>query len=56
VIRERVTPEGEQDVVTPLGIVRRREVQHDRLERMNVLHAGSLDVDVGDDGSLIVII
>jgi hypothetical protein len=56
VIRERVTPEGEQDVVTPLGIVRRWEVQHDRLERMNVLHAGSLDVDVGDDGSLIVII
>jgi hypothetical protein len=29
VIRERVTPKGEQDVVVPHGIVRGGEVQHD---------------------------
>jgi hypothetical protein len=56
VIRERVTPEGEQDVVAPPCIVRGGEVQRDRDERIDDLHAGSLDVDVGDDGGLIVII
>jgi hypothetical protein len=32
------------------------EVQRDRDERMDVLYAGILYVDVGDDGSLVVIV
>jgi hypothetical protein len=56
VIRERVTPEGEQDVVAPPGVVRGGEVQQDRDKRTDVLHGGGLDVDVDDDGGLIVIV
>jgi hypothetical protein len=56
VIRERVTPEGEQDVIAPPGVVHGGEVQRDRDERMDVLYAGILYVDVGDDGSLVVIV
>jgi hypothetical protein len=56
VIRERVTPKGEQDVVAPPGVVRGGEVQRDRDERTDVLYVGCLDVDVGDDGSLVVVI
>jgi hypothetical protein len=56
VIGERVTPESEQDIVTPPGIVSGGEVQRDRDERTDVLHSGGLDVDVGDDGNLVVII
>jgi hypothetical protein len=54
--RESVMPEGEQDVVVPLGLVHGGEVQRDRDERTDVLHASVLDVDVGDDGSLVVIV
>jgi hypothetical protein len=50
-----VTHEGEQYVVVPPGVVPRGEIQHDRDERTNVLHAGNLDMDVDDDGDLIVI-
>jgi hypothetical protein len=56
VIGERVTSEGEQDVVAPPGIVCRGEVQCDRDERTDVLYADGLDMDVGDDGGLIVVI
>jgi hypothetical protein len=56
VIRDRVTPRGEQDVVTPPGIVRGGEVQRDQDERMDVLYAGRLGMDVGNDGGLIVIV
>jgi hypothetical protein len=31
-------------------------VQRDQDERMDVLHAGGLDVDVGDDGGLVVVV
>jgi hypothetical protein len=55
VIRDRVTPKGEQEVVMPPGIVRGGEVQRDWDEKTDVLHVGGLDMDVGDDGSLIVI-
>jgi hypothetical protein len=51
-----VTPEGEQYIVVPPGVVPGGEIQHDRDERTNVLHADSLDVDVDDDGDLVVII
>jgi hypothetical protein len=54
--RERVTPDGEQDVVVPSGVVRGGEVKRDRGERTDVLNASDLDVDVGDDGSLVVIV
>jgi hypothetical protein len=54
--RERVTPEGEQDVVAPAGIVQRGEVQRDQDERTDVLHAGGLDVDVVNDSSLVVVV
>jgi hypothetical protein len=56
VIGERLTPKGEQDVVAPLGVVRGGEVQRDRDERMDILHASGLDVDVGDDGDLVVVV
>jgi hypothetical protein len=56
VIRERVTTEGEQNIVAPLGVVRGGVVQRDRDERMNILHVDGLDVDVGDDGNLVVIV
>jgi hypothetical protein len=55
-IGERVMPEGEPDVVTPPGVVRGGEVQSDRDERTDVLHADGLDMDVGDDGGLIVVV
>jgi hypothetical protein len=55
-IGERITPEGEQDAVTPPGVVQGGEVQHDREERTDVLYAGGLDVDVGDDSGLVVIV
>jgi hypothetical protein len=54
-IGERVTPECEQDVVAPPGVVRGGEVQCDQDERTDVLNAGSLDMDVGDDGSMDII-
>jgi hypothetical protein len=56
VIRERVMLEGERDVVVPPGVVQGGEVQCDRDERTDVLHAGGLDAEVGDDGSLVVIV
>jgi hypothetical protein len=56
VIGERVTPEGEQYVVAPLGIVHGGEVQCNQDERTNVLHVGSLNVDVGDDDDLVVVV
>jgi hypothetical protein len=56
VVGEGVTSEGEQYVVAPSGIVCGGEVQCDRDERTDVLHASGLDMDVGDDGSLIVIV
>jgi hypothetical protein len=34
--------------------MRGRGVQHDRDKRTDVQHVGSLDVEVGNDGSLIV--
>jgi hypothetical protein len=50
--RERVTPEGEQDIVAPSGVVH-GEVQRDRDERTDVLHGGGgLDVDAGDDSGI----
>jgi hypothetical protein len=49
-------PEGEQYVVAPPSVVRGGEVQCDRDERMDVLHVDDLDVHVGDDNSLIVIV
>jgi hypothetical protein len=56
VIGERVTPEGEQDVVAPPAVVCGGEVQRDRDARTDVLHASVLNNDVGDDGGLVVII
>jgi hypothetical protein len=56
VIGERVTPEGEQYVVAPLGIVHGGEVQCNQDERTDVLHVGSLNVDVGDDDDLVVVV
>jgi hypothetical protein len=53
-IGESIPSEGEKHVVTPTDIMCGRRVQHDRDERMDVWHAGSLDVEVGDDGSLVV--
>jgi hypothetical protein len=55
-VEERLKPEGEQDVVALPGIVRGGEVQSDPDDRMDVLHAGGLDVGVGDDGGLIVVV
>jgi hypothetical protein len=55
-IGERVMPEGEQDVVAPPDVVRGGDVQCDRDERTDVLYAGGLDVDVGDDDDLVVIV
>jgi hypothetical protein len=40
----------------PPGVVRGGEVQRDRDERTDVLHAGGLDMDVGDDGGFVVIV
>jgi hypothetical protein len=56
VVEEGVTPEGEQYVVVPPSVVRGGEVQRDRDKRMNVLHVGGLDMDISDDGSLVVIV
>jgi hypothetical protein len=56
VIEERVTSEGEPYVAVPPVIVRGGEVQRDRDKRMYVLHAGGLDVDVGEGDSLIVLV
>jgi hypothetical protein len=56
VIVERVTREGEQDIIAPPDIVHEGEVQHDRDERTDVLHTGSLDMDVGDDDNLVIIV
>jgi hypothetical protein len=53
---DRVTLEGEQDVVAPPGVVHGGEVQRDRDKRMDVLHAGGLDMDVADDGGLVVVV
>jgi hypothetical protein len=36
--------------------VRGGEIQHDRDERTDVMHVGGLDVDVGDDGGLVVVV
>jgi hypothetical protein len=55
VIGERVTTEGE-DIVAPPGVVCRGEVQCDPDERTDVLYAGGLDMDVGDDSDLVVIV
>jgi hypothetical protein len=55
-IEERVPPEGEQDVVALPGVVCGGDIQCDRDERMNVPNAGDLDMDVGDDSGLVVII
>jgi hypothetical protein len=55
-VGEGVTPKGEQYIVGPPGVVRGGEVQCDRGERTYVLHADSLDMDVGDDGGLVVVI
>jgi hypothetical protein len=56
VVGEGVTPNGEQYVVAPPGIVRGGEVQRDRDERTDVLHTSGLNVDVADDGGLIVVV
>jgi hypothetical protein len=56
VVGEGVTPKGEQCIVAPPGVVRGGEVQRERDKRTNVLHASSLDVDVGDDYSLVVVV
>jgi hypothetical protein len=40
VVRERVTPEGEQYIVAPLSIVRGGEVQRDRDDRTDVRYGG----------------
>jgi hypothetical protein len=40
----------------PSGVVRGGEVKRDRDERTDVLNASDLDVDVGDGGSLVVIV
>jgi hypothetical protein len=53
-IGERVTHEGEQDIVMPPGVVRGEEVQCDRDVRTDVLNVDGLDMNVGDDGSLVV--
>jgi hypothetical protein len=55
-VGEGVTPKGEQYIVAPPDVVRGGEVQRVRDERTNVLHAGGLDMDVGDDGGLVVVI
>jgi hypothetical protein len=55
-VGEGVTREGEQYDVVPSGVVRGGKFQRDRDERMNVLHAGGLDVDIGDDNGLVVIV
>jgi hypothetical protein len=55
-IGERVTPEGELDIVAPLGVVRGGEVQCDQDERTDVLNTSSLDMDAGIDGDLVVIV
>jgi hypothetical protein len=53
-IGESTPPKGEKHVVTPTGVMCGRGVQHDRDKRTDVQHVGSLDVEVGNDGSLIV--
>jgi hypothetical protein len=45
-VRERLTPEGEQYIVTPPGVVCGGEVQRDRDERMDVLHCNTHGVIV----------
>jgi hypothetical protein len=54
VIEEGVTLEGEPYIVVPPGVVHGGEVQCDRDERTDVLHASGLDVDIGDDDGLVV--
>jgi hypothetical protein len=53
-IGESIPSEGEKHDVTPTHVMCGRGVQHDRDEQTDVRHAGSLDVEVGDDSSLVV--
>lgn len=52
VIIKGISAEGEEHVLMPLGEVGGRRVKEDRDERTDVLHAGCLRVEVGDDVGL----